>query len=52
MDIGSISTAITTLGFPIFVTLACGFALWKFYNNFRDDSNKREDKYIQYDTPF
>lgn len=36
--------AIETFGFPIAVTMACGFFIWKMYNNMITENSTREER--------
>ncbi len=36
--------AIETFGFPIAVTIACGYFIWKMYNNMVSENATREER--------
>ena len=44
MDISTIQTLITTLGFPICVCVALGWFIYKAFEKFTAQSEKREEK--------
>ncbi len=44
MDAQTITTLITTVGFPIACCLGLGWFIYKFTNQQRDDNVRREDK--------
>ena len=44
MDINKIQTLITTLGFPICVCVALGWFIYKAFEKFTSQSEKREEK--------
>ena len=44
MDINTIQTLITTLGFPICVCVALGWFIYKAFEKFTAQSEKREEK--------
>lgn len=44
MDLNTVQTAITSLGFPIVCVLAMGWFIWKLWNKSQDQNEKREEK--------
>lgn len=44
MDLGTVQTLITTLGFPIVCVLAMGWFISKLWNKSQDQNDKREEK--------
>lgn len=44
MDINTVQTLITSVGFPIVVCLALGWFIYKAFEKFTDASAKREEK--------
>ena len=44
MDVGTIQTLISTLGFPIVCVIALGFFIWKIWNKAEARNEKREEK--------
>lgn len=44
MDLNSIQTMITTVGFPIFCVLALGWFIYHSYEKITERNEKREDK--------
>lgn len=44
MDVGTIQTLISTLGFPIVCVLFLGWFIWKIWTKQQDQNEKREDK--------
>ena len=47
MSIEEITSAITTLGFPIICVIACGYFINNMIKAQREENQKREDKYIE-----
>ena len=47
MSIEEITSAITTLGFPIICVIACAYFINKMIEAQREENQKREDKYIE-----
>ena len=47
MGIEEITSAITTLGFPIICVIACGYFINNMIKAQREENQKREDKYIE-----
>ena len=47
MGIEEISTAITTLGFPIICVIACAYFINYIIKAEREENQKREEKYIE-----
>ena len=47
MGIEEITSAITTLGFPIICVIACAYFINKMIEAQREENQKREDKYIE-----
>lgn len=48
MDINTIQTAISTLGFPIVCVLFLGWFIWKIWMSQQDQNKEREDKLYEY----
>ena len=48
MDVNTIQTAISTLGFPIVCVLFLGWFIWKIWMSQQDQSKEREDKLYEY----
>lgn len=48
MDVNTIQTAITTLGFPIVCVLFLGWFIWKIWMSQQDQNKEREDKLYEY----
>ena len=46
MGIEEISSAITTLGFPIICVIACAYFINNIIKSEREENQKREEKYI------
>lgn len=44
MDVNTIQTLVTTLGFPICVCVALGWFIYKAFEKFTSQSEKREEK--------
>ena len=44
MDVNTIQTAISTLGFPIVCVLFLGWFIWKIWMSQQDQNKEREDK--------
>jgi cell division protein FtsB len=44
MDLSTIQSAIATLGFPIVCVIAMGWFIWKLWNRFQEQNEKREEK--------
>lgn len=44
MDVNSVQTAISTLGFPIVIAIALMWFIWKLWNKSQEQNEKREDK--------
>jgi F0F1-type ATP synthase membrane subunit b/b' len=44
MDLGTVQTAISTLGFPIVIAIALMWFIWKLWNKTQDQNDKREEK--------
>ena len=47
MSIEEISSAITTLGFPIICVIACGYFINNMIKAQREENQNREEKYIE-----
>lgn len=47
MDLNTIQTAISTLGFPIIMVIALGWFIWKLWTKSQEQNEKREDKLYQ-----
>lgn len=47
MDLNTIQTAISTLGFPIVMVIALGWFIWKLWTKSQEQNEKREDKLYQ-----
>ena len=47
MGIEEITSAITTLGFPIICVIACGYFINNMIKAQREENQKREEKYIE-----
>ena len=47
MGIEEITSAITTLGFPIICVIACAYFINNMIKAQREENQKREDKYIE-----
>ena len=48
MDVNTIQTAISTLGFPIVCVLFLGWFIWKIWMSQQDQNKEREDKLYEY----
>ena len=48
MDVNTIQTAISTLGFPIGCVLFLGWFIWKIWMSQQDQNKEREDKLYEY----
>lgn len=48
MDVNTIQTAISTLGFPIVSVLFLGWFIWKIWMSQQDQNKEREDKLYEY----
>lgn len=48
MDVNTIQTAISTLGFPIVCVLFLGWFIWKIWMTQQDQNKEREDKLYEY----
>ena len=48
MDVNTIQTAISTLGFPIVCVLFLGLFIWKILMRQQDQNKEREDKLYEY----
>lgn len=48
MDVNTIQTAISTLGFPIVCVLFLGWFIWKIWMSQQDQNKEREDKLYDY----
>ena len=48
MDVNTIQTAISTLGFPIVCVLFLGWFIWKIWMSQQDHNKEREDKLYEY----
>lgn len=48
MDVSTIQTAISTLGFPIVCVLFLGWFIWKIWMTQQDQNKEREDKLYEY----
>lgn len=48
MDINTIQTLITSLGFPIVCVVALGWFIWKIWTSQQDQNKEREDKLCEY----
>lgn len=44
MDVGTIQTAISTLGFPIVIAGALMWFIWKLWDKTQEQNDKREEK--------
>ena len=44
MDVGTIQTLITSLGFPIVCVIALAYFIWKIWNNSEQLNKEREEK--------
>lgn len=44
MDLNTIQTAISTLGFPIVMVIALGWFIWKIWNKSQEQNDVRESK--------
>lgn len=44
MDLNTIQTAITTMGFPIVMVIVLGWFIWKLWNKSQDQNEIRENK--------
>ena len=47
MGIEEISSAITTLGFPIICVIACGYFINNMIKSQREENQNREERYIE-----
>lgn len=47
MGIEEITSAITTLGFPIICVIACAYFINKMIEAQREENQKREEKYVE-----
>lgn len=47
MDLNTVQTAISTLGFPIVMVIALGWFIWKLWTKSQEQNEKREDKLYQ-----
>ena len=48
MDVNTIQTAISTLGFPIVCVLFLGWSIWKIWMSQQEQNKEREDKLYEY----
>ena len=48
MDVNTIQTAISTLGFPIVCVLFLGWFIWTIWMSQQDQNKEREDKLYEY----
>ena len=48
MDVNTIQTAISTLGFPIVCVLFLGWFIWKIWMSQQNQNKEREDKLYEY----
>nr|DAI07474.1 MAG TPA: holin family protein [Caudoviricetes sp.] len=48
MDVNTIQTAISTLGFPVVCVLFLGWFIWKIWMSQQDQNKEREDKLYEY----
>lgn len=48
MDITTIETLITSVGFPIVCVIGMGWFIYKFYVDYTNQSKEREDKLMQF----
>lgn len=48
MDVNTIQTAISTLGFPIVCVLFLAWFIWKIWMSQQDQNKEREDKLYEY----
>jgi heme/copper-type cytochrome/quinol oxidase subunit 2 len=48
MDITTIETLITSVGFPIVCVIALGWFVYRFYNDYTTQSREREEKLMQF----
>lgn len=48
MDLTSIETLITSVGFPITCVVALGWFVYKFYNDYTAQSKEREEKLMKF----
>ena len=48
MDITTIETLITSVGFPIVCVIGMGWFIYKFYIDYTNQSKEREDKLMQF----
>lgn len=48
MEIGTVQTLISTLGFPIVCVLFLGWFIFKIWTNQQDQNTSREDKLYEY----
>lgn len=48
MDVNTIQTAISTLGFPIVCVIFLGWFIWKIWMSQQDQNKEREDKLYEY----
>ena len=48
MDVKTIQTAISTIGFPIVCVLFLGWFIWKVWMSQQDQNKEREDKLYEY----
>ena len=48
MDVNTIQTAISTLGFPTVCVLFLGWFIWKIWMSQQDQNKEREDKLYEY----
>ena len=48
MDVNTIQTAISTLGFPIVCVLFLGWFIWKIWMSQQEQNKEREDKLYEY----
>ena len=48
MEIGTVQTLISTLGFPIVCVLFLGWFIFKIWTNQQDQNKSREDKLYEY----
>lgn len=44
MELGTLQTAISTLGFPIVIAIALMWFIWKLWNKSQEQNEKREEK--------
>ena len=48
MDITTIETLITSVGFPIVCVIALGWFVFRFYNDYTTQSREREEKLMEF----